>query len=177
MKNKENTYIIIFDAKSNFKEIRIVNESSDPFVVGKNSKGNKIYVLTQKNFKELIESAMNHLLEPVGVDNSHDDENDLFANMGQQIILPNGGIGYIKKAPEDYRCDGDGSAEAKAMRAAPTVFGGQVTLPNASSKTLDGNVGNIKDLGSNTGIHIDGPALNFGDDLTDASRKKSQKKK
>lgn len=201
MKKKEKTYVIIFDKHKNFKEIRILSESSDPFVVNPKSVGDSVYIYTQKEFAKLIESAMRHLTSPVG----EADNNDIFANMGQQVILPDGRICYIKefkdsgakyikmgsamstkaasadatktikKTPEEYRYDG--SAEAKTMRAAPTVLGGQVTLPNENGFTLDGNVGCIKGLGSNTGIHIDGPELMGGDDLTDVLHKKSQKKK
>lgn len=186
MKKKEKTYIIIFDKHKNFKEICILSESSDPFVVNPKSVGDSIYIYTQKEFAKLIEHAMSYLTSPVG----EADDNNIFANMGQQVILPDGRIGYIKefkdsgtkyikKAPEEYREEYkyDGSAEAKAMRAAPTVLGGQVTLANENRVTLDGNVGYIKGLGSNTGIYIDGPELMCGDDLTDVTHKKSQKKK
>lgn len=178
MKKKEKTYVIIFDKHKNFKEIRILSESSDPFVVNPKSVGDSVYIYTQKEFAKLIESTMRHLTSPVG----EADDNDIFANIGQQVILPDGRIGYIKEFKdgntEYIKMDRyDGSAEAKAMRAAPTVLGGQVTLANENGFTLDGNVGCIKGLGSNTGIHIDGPELVGGDDLTDVSHKKSQKKK
>ena len=93
MKKKEKSYIIIFDKHKNFKEIRILNESSDPFVVNPKSVGDSIYIYTQKEFAKLIEFAMRHLTSPVGEDN----DNDIFANMGQQVILPDGRIGYIKE--------------------------------------------------------------------------------
>ena len=161
MKKKEKTYVIIFDKHKNFKEIRMLSESSDPFVVNPKSVGDSIYIYTQKEFAKLIESAMRHLTEPV----CEADDNDIFANMGQQVILPDGRIGYIK----DFK-DGD-------EKPAPTILGGKVTLANENGITLDGNVGCIKDLGSNTGIHIDGPELMGGDDLTDVAHKKNQKKK
>lgn len=202
MKKKEKTYVIIFDKHKNFKEICMLSESSDPFVVNPKSVGDSVYIYTQKEFAKLIESAMRHLTSPVG----EADDNDIFANMGQQVILPDGRICHIKefkdsctkyikmgsamstkaasadatkaikKTPEE--CKYDGSAEAKAMRAAPTtILGGQVTLANENGFTLDGNVGCIKGLCSNTGIHIDGPKLMVGDDLTDVAHKKNQKKK
>lgn len=90
MKKKEKSYIIIFDKHKNFKEIRMLNESSDPFVVNPKSVGDSIYIYTQKEFAKLIESAMRHLTEPVG------EANDMFENMGQEVILPDGNIGYIK---------------------------------------------------------------------------------
>ena len=101
MKKKEKSYIIIFDKHKNFKEIRVLSESSDPFVVNPKSVGDSIYIYTQKEFAKLIESAMRHLTEPVGEANdSHVDENDIFENMGQEVILPDGGIGYIKSVKD-----------------------------------------------------------------------------
>lgn len=101
MKKKEKSYIIIFDKHKNFKEIRVLSESSDPFVVNPKSVGDSIYIYTQKEFAKLIESAMRHLTEPVGeADDSHSNDNDIFANMGQQVILPDGNIGYIKSVKD-----------------------------------------------------------------------------
>ena len=97
MKKKEKSYIIIFDKHKNFKEIRVLNESSDPFVVNPKSVGDSIYIYTQKEFAKLIESAMRHLTSPVGEANDNNNDNDIFANMGQQVILPDGRIGYIKE--------------------------------------------------------------------------------
>lgn len=94
MKKKEKSYIIIFDKHKNFKEIRVLSESSDPFVVNPKSVGDSIYIYTQKEFAKLIESAMRYLTEPVGEDN------DIFANMSQQVILPDGNIGYIKSVKD-----------------------------------------------------------------------------
>ena len=96
MKKKEKSYIIIFDKHKNFKEIRILNESSDPFVVNPKSVGDSIYIYTQKEFAKLIESAMKYPTEPVG----EADNNDIFANIGQQVILPDGSIGYIKSVKD-----------------------------------------------------------------------------
>lgn len=101
MKKKEKSYIIIFDKHKNFKEIRILSESSDPFVVNPKSVGDSIYIYTQKEFAKLIESAMRHLTSPVGEANdSHSDENDMFANMEQEVVLPDGNIGYIKSVKD-----------------------------------------------------------------------------
>lgn len=101
MKKKEKSYIIIFDKHKNFKEIRVLSESSDPFVVNPKSVGDSIYIYTQKEFAKLIESGMRHLTEPVGEANdSHADENDMFENIGQQVILPDGNIGYIKSVKD-----------------------------------------------------------------------------
>lgn len=96
MKKKEKTYIIIFDKHKNFKEIRVLSESSDPFVVNPKSVGDSIYIYTQKEFAKLIESAMGYLTEPVGEANdSHANKNDMFANIGKEAILPYG-KNYLK---------------------------------------------------------------------------------
>ena len=101
MKKKEKSYIIIFDKHKNFKEIRMLSESNGPFVVNPKSVGDLIYIYTQKEFAKLIEYAMRHLTEPVGEANdSHSNNNDIFANIGQQVILPDGNIGYIKSVKD-----------------------------------------------------------------------------
>ena len=101
MKKKEKSYIIIFDKHKNFKEIRVLSESSDPFVINPKSVGDSIYIYTQKEFAKLIESAMRHLTESVGEANdSHVDDNNIFENIGQQVILPDGNIGYIKSVKD-----------------------------------------------------------------------------
>ena len=101
MKKKEKMYAIIFDKHKKFKEIRILSESSDPFVVNSQSIGDSIYIYTQKEFAKLIESAMRHITEPVGEANdSHADDNNIFENIGQQVILPDGSIGYIKSVKD-----------------------------------------------------------------------------
>ena len=101
MKKKEKSYIIIFDKHKNFKEVRVLSELSDPFVVNPKSVGDSIYIYTQKEFAKLIESAMRHLTEPVGEANdSHVDDNNIFENIGQQVILPDGNIGYIKSVKD-----------------------------------------------------------------------------
>ena len=109
MKKKEKSYVIIFDKHKNFKEIRVLSESSDPFVVNPKSVGDSIYIYTQKEFAKLIESAMRHLTEPVGeandshVDNNNNNNNNnnnIFENIGQQVILPDGNIGYIKSVKD-----------------------------------------------------------------------------
>ena len=97
MKKKEKSYIIIFDKHKNFKEIRVLSESSDPFVVNPKSVGDSIYIYTQKEFAKLIESAMRHITSPSEM---VDDSNNLFANIGDQVILPDGGIGYIKSVKD-----------------------------------------------------------------------------
>ena len=97
MKKKEKSYIIIFDKHKNFKEIRVLSESSDPFVVNPKSVGDSIYIYTQKEFSKLIESAMRHITSPSEM---VDDSNDPLANIGGQIILPDGSIGYIKSVKD-----------------------------------------------------------------------------
>ena len=91
----ENKYVSVFDKNKNFKEIRIMDELK-PFVVNLDSKGDLVYIFTQKEFKKLIESAMRYLTEPTEADDSDTNENVDFSNMGQQVVLPNGDIGYIK---------------------------------------------------------------------------------
>ena len=67
---KENKYAIAFDANKDFREIRIMDDPNEPFTIDKDMNGGSIYVFTQKEFKKLIESAMRHITEPVGVDPS-----------------------------------------------------------------------------------------------------------
>ena len=74
MKKKEKMYAIIFDKHKKFKEIRILSESSDPFVVNSQSIGDSIYIYTQKEFAKLIESEMRHITSPSEI---VDDSNDL----------------------------------------------------------------------------------------------------
>ena len=97
MKKKEKMYAIIFDKHKKFKEIRILSESSDPFVVNSQSIGDSIYIYTQKEFVKLIESEMRHITSPSEM---VDDSNDPLANIGQQVILPDGSIGYIKSVKD-----------------------------------------------------------------------------
>ena len=97
MKKKEKMYAIIFDKHKKFKEIRILSESSDPFVVNSQSIGDSIYIYTQKEFAKLIESEMRHITSPSEM---VDDSNDSLANIGQQVILPDGNIGYIKSVKD-----------------------------------------------------------------------------
>ena len=97
MKKKEKTYVIIFDKHKNFKEIRMLSESSDPFVVSPQSTGDSIYICTQKEFAKLIESAMRHITSSSEM---VDDSNDPLANIGEQVILPDGSIGYIKSVKD-----------------------------------------------------------------------------
>ena len=169
MKKKEKTYIIIFDKHKNFKEICILSESSDPFVVNQKSVGDSIYIYTQKEFAKLIESAMRYLTEPVCKAN----ENDMFANIEKEVILPYG-KNYLKyyKVPTGA-CSDSSSAmptetantdATKAIKKAPEEY------------KYDGNVGCIKDLCSNTEILVDGPAIKFAVDLTDVAREKKELK-
>ena len=81
MKNKENRYVIAFDASKNFKEIRVMADSNEPFSVDPDMTGGSIYVFTHKEFKKLIESSMLHLTEPVG-------ENTDTTAIDQQAPLP-----------------------------------------------------------------------------------------
>ena len=97
MKKKEKMYVIIFDKHKKFKEIRILSESSDPFVVNPQSIGDSIYIYTQKEFAKLIESEMRHITSPCEM---VDDSNDPLVNIGDQIILPDGSIGYIKSVKD-----------------------------------------------------------------------------
>ena len=97
MKKKEKMYAIIFDKHKKFKEIRILSESSDPFVVNPQSIGDSIYIYTQKEFAKLIESEMRHITSPSEM---VDDSNDPLANIGEQIILQDGSIGYIKSVKD-----------------------------------------------------------------------------
>lgn len=100
---KENKYAIAFDAYKNFREIRIMDDPNEPFTIGQDMKGGSIYVFTQKEFKKLIESAMRHLTEPVGVDPSED------------INLTTGDVGHAK---DPY----GGSIREKALKEAKDAF-------------------------------------------------------
>ena len=93
MKKKEKSYIIIFDKHKNFKEIRVLSESNDPFIVNPKSVGDLIYIYTQKEFAKLIESLMRHLTEPVGEANdSHADGKTTCTLTGGVDINPKIGI-------------------------------------------------------------------------------------
>lgn len=116
MKKKEKMYAIIFDKHANFKEIRTLSESNEPLIVNSKSMSGSIYICNQKEFARLIESAMKHFTSLLETD-SNVDKNDDFADMGQQIVLPNGGVGYIKGDIKHF----NGSAEADVIRAAPTT--------------------------------------------------------
>ena len=61
MKGEEIKYAIAFDANKEFKEIRIIDDPSEPLAVGQGS----VYVFSQKEFKKLMESAMRCYTEPV----------------------------------------------------------------------------------------------------------------
>ena len=55
-------YAIAFDENKEFKEIRMMDDPSEPLEVGQGP----IYVLTQKEFKKLMESAMRRLRFSLG---------------------------------------------------------------------------------------------------------------
>lgn len=71
MKGKEIKYAIAFDENKEFKEIRVMDEPSEPLNVGQG----KVYVFSQKEFKKLMESAMRCYTEPVGA-NDMREKND-----------------------------------------------------------------------------------------------------
>lgn len=100
---KENKYVIAFDAYKNFREIRIMDDPNEPFTIGKDMTGGSIYVFTQKEFKKLIESAMRHITEPVGVDPS------------ENINLATGDVGRVKE-------DNGGSVRGKPLEEAKGAF-------------------------------------------------------
>lgn len=60
-KGKEIKYAIAFDENKEFKEIRVMDEPSEPLTVGRCS----VYVFSQKEFKKLMESAVRQYTEPV----------------------------------------------------------------------------------------------------------------
>lgn len=62
MKGKEIKYAIAFDANKEFKEIRVMDDPSEPLNVGQGT----VYVFTQQEFKKMMESAMRQYTEPVG---------------------------------------------------------------------------------------------------------------
>lgn len=100
---KENKYAIAFDAYKNFREIRIMDDPNEPFTIGKDMTGDSIYVFTQKEFKKLIESAMRHITEPVGVDPS------------VNINLDTSDVGRVKE-------DNGGSVRGKTLEEAKGTF-------------------------------------------------------
>ena len=124
---KENKYAIAFDANKDFREIRIMDDPNEPFTIDKDMNGGSIYVFTQKEFKKLIESAMRHITEPVGVDPS------------ENINLATGGVGHAKdpyggsireKTPEEAKgafqsanvTYGDGRTEGVLTGVNPMQF-------------------------------------------------------
>lgn len=66
-------------------------------MVNSQSIGDSIYIYTQKEFAKLIESEMRHITSPSEMVN---DSNDPLANIGQQVILPDGSIDYIKSVKD-----------------------------------------------------------------------------
>lgn len=103
---KENKYAIAFDANKNFREIRIMDDPNEPFTIGKDMAGGSIYVFTQKEFKKLIESAMRHLTNPVGVDHSENIDGQAMAT---------GDVGRVKG-------DNGGSVRGKPLEEAKGAF-------------------------------------------------------
>ena len=69
MKGKEIKYAIAFDDNKEFKEIRIMDDQSDPLAVGQGS----VYVFTQREFKKFMESAMRCYTEPVGANDGKEE--------------------------------------------------------------------------------------------------------
>ena len=109
MKKKEKMYAIIFDKHKKFKEIRILSESSDPFVVNSQSIGDSIYIYTQKEFAKLIESEMNGSTK--------------YINIGELLSVSKKGSLKYYKAPTDT-CSDSSSAmptEACATDATKTI--------------------------------------------------------
>lgn len=69
-KGKEIKYAIEFDANKEFKEIRVMDDPSEPLEVGQGS----VYVFSQKEFKKLMESAMRCYTEPVGANDGREED-------------------------------------------------------------------------------------------------------
>lgn len=69
MKGKEIKYAIAFDANKEFKEIRVMDDPSEPLEVVQGS----VYVLTQQEFKKLMESAMRCYTDPVGANDGKEE--------------------------------------------------------------------------------------------------------
>ena len=85
MENKKDIYILAFDVGGNFKEVRAVADPYKPFAIDQDMKGGSIYVLPQKEFKKLIESAMLPYTSPVG---EHIAKADRPAAANKQHTLP-----------------------------------------------------------------------------------------
>lgn len=126
---KENKYVIAFDAYKNFREIRIMDDPNEPFTIGKDMTGGSIYVFTQKEFKKLIESAMRHITEPVGVDPS------------ENINLATGDVGRVKE-------DNGGSVREKTLEEATGTSPMQFSLSGLDNCVTagDGGVYYVGDL-------------------------------
>ena len=78
MEGKEIKYAIAFDANKEFKEIRMMDDQSEPLAVGQGS----VYVLTRKEFKKLAESAMRRLRLSLG-----DLDDFVAANVGEAYYV------------------------------------------------------------------------------------------
>ena len=69
MKGEEIKYAIAFDENKEFKEIHVMDGPSEPLAVGQGS----VYVLSQREFKKLMESAMRCYTEPVGANDGKEE--------------------------------------------------------------------------------------------------------
>ena len=69
MKGEEIKYAIAFDANKEFKEIKVMDDPSEPLTVGQCS----VYVFTQKEFKKLMESAVHCYTEPMGANDGREE--------------------------------------------------------------------------------------------------------
>ena len=69
MKGKEIKYAIAFDENKEFKEIRIMDDQSEPSAAWQGS----VYVLSQREFKKLMESAMRCYTEPAGANDEKEE--------------------------------------------------------------------------------------------------------
>ena len=61
MKGEEIKYAIAFDTNKEFKEIQVMDGTSEQLSVGQGS----VYVFTQRELKRLIEPAMRCYTEPI----------------------------------------------------------------------------------------------------------------
>ena len=69
MKGKEIKYAIAFDENKEFKEIHIIDDQNEPSAAWKGS----VYVLSQREFKKLMESAMRCYTDPVGANDGREE--------------------------------------------------------------------------------------------------------
>lgn len=73
MKGKEIKYAIAFDANKEFKEIQVMDVPSTPLAVGQGS----VYVLSQKEFKKLMESAVRQYTEQVEANDGREEAEEI----------------------------------------------------------------------------------------------------